>query len=77
MRDFWPFFVIFCEIFGIFVVLDVTRIVPHANIDHVSCFQSWLRMPRLSIVGVTDPMVTEAGWLWKFDKCYVLMLMTR
>ena len=50
MRDFWPFFVIFCAIFGIFVVLDVTRIVPHACIAHVSCFQFRLRMSILSMV---------------------------
>ena len=50
MRDFWPFLLIFCAIFGIFVVLDATRIVPHACIAHVSCFQSRLRMSILSIV---------------------------
>ena len=44
MRDFWPVFVIFGAIFSIFVILDVTQIVLHVCIAHVSCFQSCLSM---------------------------------
>ena len=41
MHDLWPFL---GAIFTIFVVLDVTQMVPHVCIAHMSCFQSWICM---------------------------------
>ena len=49
LKNAW-FLAIFCSIFGIFVVLDATWIVPHVCIAHVSCFQSRLRMSILSMI---------------------------
>ena len=53
----------FCAIFGIFVVLDMTWIVPHACIAHVSCFQSRLRMSMLFMLklSVTITLPTFHG----------------